>query len=93
MNWICCIVSYLCVYNTATTEQQKIKENYRFRFRSNINAPLVRELNYFVEVLWRKLLVEEVYVFCNLWNALDNFFLQNFIRKFNAFNFVHSPRS
>ena len=39
---ICCIVSYLCVYTTAMSERQKIKENYHFRFRvrSNIKEPL-----------------------------------------------------
>ena len=39
---MCCIVSYLCVYTTAMSEWQKIKENYcfRFNFRSKINAPL-----------------------------------------------------
>ena len=35
----CCIDSDLCVYTTAICEQQKIKEKYRFRFRSNINEP------------------------------------------------------
>ena len=36
---ICCIVSYLCVYTTAISERQKIKEKNRFRFRSNIKEP------------------------------------------------------
>ena len=35
---ICCIVSYLCVYTTAISERQKIKENYRFCFHFNENA-------------------------------------------------------
>ena len=36
----CCIVSNMCVYTTAMCERQKIKENYRFRSRSNIKEPL-----------------------------------------------------
>ena len=36
----CGIVYYLCVYATAMGEWQKIKENYYFRFRSNIKGPL-----------------------------------------------------
>ena len=36
----CCIVSNMCVYTTAMCERQKIKGNYRFRFRSNIKEPL-----------------------------------------------------
>ena len=38
---MCCIVSNLCIYTTATAVAANIKEKNRVRFRSNRNEPLV----------------------------------------------------